>query len=138
MKSRMLATVILAVGLFALPQTAQAAWGYVAGDLNLRTCGSVRCAKILVMPRGARVWISGSVGGWYQLSYRGVPGYASARYVAAGAPFIRRPPPPPFGYYRTPWWDHRYGAWHDGRRWYFNRRWYDRPSGFYFGFSFGG
>lgn len=137
MISRMMGIVALVAAALALPQTAHAASGQVLNDLNLRTCASVRCARIAVMPQGSHVWIQGSRRGWYQLNYRGIVGFASARYIAVGGPFYRRPPPPPFGYYRAPWWDGRYGAWYDGRRWYFDGRWYDRPGGFYFGFRFG-
>lgn len=149
MKRRSLAAAALLAAMLVVPQIAEAAWGYVTGAsaLNLRTCASVSCARITSMPYGARVWIMGSTGGWYQLNYNGAVGYASGRYVSTGvaapppyfgpAPFVGRPPPPTWGYYQNPWWDHRYGAWYDGHRWYFNGRWYDRPSGFYFGFRIG-
>ena len=91
------------------------------------------------MPYGARVWISGSTGGWYHLTYNGVAGYASGRYISTTTamvppppppPVFRGPPPPPpptWGYYQKPWWDPHYGAWYDGRRWYKNGRWYSQP-----------
>jgi uncharacterized protein YraI len=130
-----------ALGMTAMPHIAAAAgWGWTTGDLNLRTCPSVSCAKITVMPRGARVWIDGVSGGWYHLIYRGIAGFASGKYITtrylAPPPMFHRPPPPTWGYWQKPWWDPRYGAWYDGRRWYYNGRWYDHPSGFYFGFGF--
>jgi uncharacterized protein YraI len=137
-----------ALGIVAIPGIAAAAWGTVTGAsaLNLRSCASVNCAKVAVMPYGARVWIDGSTGGWYHLTYNGVAGYASGRYISTTTtmippppPTYRAPPPPPpptWGYYQRPWWDSHYGAWYDGRRWYWNGRWYDHPT-FYFGFSFG-
>ena len=129
MKSRVIAIIALIAGMVALPQIAAAAEGYVTGDLNLRTCASVRCARIAVMPRGAPVLIIGSQSGWYQLSYRGLVGFASARYVAALARYYRRRPPRLFD--DGPFWNDRYRPWYDGRRRY------DRRSGVYFRFGFG-
>ena len=144
-----------ALGVLAVPQMAAAAWGTVTGAsaLNLRACASASCARVAVMPYGARVWIDGTQGGWYHLTYNGIPGYASGRYIttamAGGPPVYHggppppppvayRPPPPTWGYYQRPWWDPHYGAWYDGRRWYFSGRWYTQPSGFSFGFRIGG
>lgn len=149
MKRRSLVIAAAFAAMLAMPQVAEAAWGYVTGAsaLNLRTCASVRCARITAMPYGARVWITGSTGGWYQLNYNGVVGYASGRYVSTavaaapppfvGPPVVYRPPPPTWGYRRAPSWDYRYRAWYDGHRWYFKGRWYDKPSGFFFGFRIG-
>jgi uncharacterized protein YraI len=125
--------------LAVLPHAAEAYWASVVTDLNLRACASATCARLAVMPRGATVWVNGSVGGWDSVTWGGLTGFASARYLFAAAvpgPLVR-PPPPTFGFYVNPWWDPRYGAWYDGRRWYFNGRWYDQPSGFWFGFSIG-
>ncbi len=131
---------VAALGMLAVPNVASAAfWGRTVGYLNLRSCPSVNCGKITTMPPGAAVRINGSSGGWYHLNFRGIAGYASARYIttAAAPPVMQRPPPPAFGYCRRPWWDSRYGAWYDGCRWYYRNRWYNRPS-FFFGFRFGG
>ena len=144
-----------ALGVLAVPQVASAAWGTVTGasTLNLRSCASVTCPRVAVMPYGARVWISGSQGGWYYLTYNGVPGYASGRYITTAVaggppvyggppmyrpPVVFQPPPPTWGYWQRPWWNNRYHAWYDGRRWYFNGRWHSQPSGFSFGFRIGG
>jgi uncharacterized protein YraI len=141
-----------ALAIVAIPQIASAAWGTVTGAsaLNLRTCASVNCARVAAMPYGAQVWIDGSSGGWYHVTYNGVSGYASGNYISTTTamipppvqpPVYRAPPPPPppiYGYYQRPWWDNRHHAWYDGRRWYFGGRWYDRPSGFSLGFGFGG
>jgi len=138
-----------ALGIVAIPGIAAAAWGTVTGAsaLNLRACASVQCARVAVMPYGARVWIDGSTGGWYHLNYNGASGYASGRYISTTTALAPPPPPPMFGaprppaptwgYYQKPSWDTHYGAWYDGRRWYWNGRWYSNPT-FYFGFSFGG
>jgi len=143
-----------AVAAFAVPQVAEAAWGHAMTDLNVRACAGVQCAPIGVLPGGSQVWVGGSVGGWYQVSFNGMTGYASARYISVGyaqAPTytprltVVRPPPryarmarPSYGFYQQPWWDQRYGAWYDGRRWFSNGQWYDRPNGFSLGFRFGG
>ena len=135
----------VAATMMIVPQIAEAAWGRVTTDLNLRACAGTQCGRIDVMPAGARVWIDGAVGSWYRVSYRGLTGFASGNYIAAGryAPRHRRHvrpayPAPRHGWYRDPWWDPRYRAWHDGRRWYHRGRWYDRPSGFSFGIRIGG
>jgi uncharacterized protein YraI len=146
MNIRALVVGTIALSIAAMPEIAEAAWGQVTGAsaLNLRSCPSAGCAKITAMPYGARVWIEGSSGGWYLLTYNGMRGYASARYISTamiGLPppyVVRRPPPPTWGYWQQPWWDPRYGAWYDGRQWYFGGQWYNSPSGFYFGFGLGG
>jgi len=131
MTLRAMAVGAVAAGMLAVPQVAQANWGQVANAsaLNLRACPSAACAKIAVMPRGAPVWINGVSGGWYQVVYNGVTGYASGRYIVAAAivptypNYVVRtlPPPPPPSY----WWGPRYNYW------------YGRPSGLYLGFRFG-
>ena len=118
----------------------------------MRTCPSTQCARIGTVPAGAQVWVGGMQGGWYQVNFNGRDGFVSGRYIATnfadrGPRYDRRGPrwannwrgpPPRSGFYRNPWWDNRYGAWYDGRRWYRNGIWYNDPSGFSFGFSFGG
>ena len=90
-----------AAALLAMPHAAEAAWGVVTGTsaLNLRSCASVDCANVAVMPNGARVWIDGHSGGWYHLIYNDISGYASARYISATgapapAPVVKRTTPP--------------------------------------------
>jgi hypothetical protein len=138
----------------ALPNVAQAAWGQATGNVNMRTCASVQCAKITTVPAGAQVWVDGSQNGWYQVNFNGRQGFVSGNYIAVanigpgprGPNWNRGPrwargdwrgPPPRSGYWRNPWWDNRHQAWYDGRRWYRNGIWYNDPSGFSFGFSFG-
>jgi uncharacterized protein YraI len=118
----------------------------------MRTCPSTQCAKITTVPVGARVWVGGAQGGWYQVNFNGAQGFVSGRYIATGVASNRPPPffgnngpqygmwgpPPRSGYWQNPWWDNRHQAWYDGRRWYRNGVWYNDPSGFSFGFSFGG
>jgi uncharacterized protein YraI len=146
MRFRQLALGAITASLVAIPAIAHAAWGQATGSVNMRTCASTNCAKITTIPAGARVWVSGSQGGWYQVSFNGASGFASGRYIATagfGGPGPGpgyggwQGPPPPFGYWRKPWWDNRHNAWYDGRRWYRNGIWYNDPSGFSFGFSFG-
>jgi len=131
MKLRSLATAAAFAAMLAVPQVAEAAWGYVAGAsaLNLRTCASASCSRITSMPYGARVWIMGATGGWYQLNYNGRVGYASARYVAAGpvaGPAVRYPAPPPA------YWGPGPGRY----PWPYTHYPYRQP-GFYFGFRIG-
>jgi uncharacterized protein YraI len=164
-RSTTVAIALAVAGAATAPQIAQAAWGRVTTDLNLRTCASPNCGRMAVMPAGSQVWINGSTGSWYQVSYNGISGYASGRYIAGGPgggyvsgpsyatppyavappyyrpapPFYRPPPPPRYMYAQNPWWwDNHYNSWYNGRQWWFNGRWHDRPNGVSIGFSFGG
>lgn len=127
MKLRLTAIAAGAAAFLAAPSMANAWWGYTTNDLNLRTCASAGCAKVRVMPAGSRVWVQGSQGGWYYLNYHGTHGYASARYIAGGAPTYRPPTyhPPPY--------------YHPGPAWPYPRRWWrHRSPGLFFDFRFGG
>jgi uncharacterized protein YraI len=94
-----LAIGIAAAAMMATPQGAHASWGVVTGAaaLNLRSCASASCPRLTAMPNGAQVWIDGVSGGWYHVTYNGVVGYASARYISTGgsvpAPVVKRPQP---------------------------------------------
>ncbi len=128
---------------WAVPSIAHAAYGQATGSVNMRTCASVNCARITVVPAGAQVWIAGQQGNWLLVNYGNRQGYVHGNYIAtayAGTPMT--PPaygqpefqvgffgPPRYGYWRQPWWDSRYYAWYDGRRWYRNGIWYNDPSG---------
>ena len=139
-----------ATALIALPAVAEASWGHANKTANVRACPSTTCAKVGVLPAGARVWINGTQGGWYQVSFGGSAGFVAGSLIVGsfdrGGPYYDdgpyhrdfRGPPPRFGFYRNPWWDNRYHAWYDGRRWYRNGIWYNNPGGLSFGFSFGG
>lgn len=160
LKSLVKAT-LAALAIAAIPAAAHAAWGNATGSVNLRACASTSCAKLTVIPAGAPVWIGGSQGGWYMVTYNGISGFASAKYIYAGGPQYGKPPivvQPPFvkppvvqppmmiqpwypkpawGYSANPWWDPRYGAWYDGSRWYYGGKWYNQPSGVWLTFRFG-
>jgi len=131
---RLLLAALFAAGL-ALPSAADAAFGRVTNDLNLRTGPGTAYPRILVIPAGSPVEIYRCVS-WCEINYRGVIGWASGSYISGSGgyyaypapPIYSAPPPPTFGFYRTPWWDNHYGAWYDGRRWYYGGRWYDRPT----------
>ena len=151
MRLRALAFGAVAASMVAIPAVANAAWGQATGSVNMRTCNSAQCQKVGVVPAGAQVWINGSQGGWYNVTFQGRQGFVSGRYIATGyaqaprGPQWRGPryaswqgPPPNYGYWQNPWWDNRHNAWYDGRRWYRNGIWFNDPSGFSFGFSFGG
>lgn len=54
----------------------------VTTRLNLRSGAGTTFAALTVMPVGAVVTlISGPSGGWYQVAYQGITGYASAQYL---------------------------------------------------------
>ncbi len=129
------------VAAFAAPAAALAASAFTTGSVNMRTGPGPSYHRILTIPAGAQVNVHGC-GGWCSVTYQGRNGYVSASYISRsyGPPprYDRRPPPPRYGSNRHPWWDERHGAWYDGSRWYFGDRWHDRPSGFSFGFGFGG
>ncbi len=144
MKLRALA-IAAALAVMALPQVAAAGWGTITspGGLNLRSCAGAGCSRVAVMPAGARVWIDGSLHGWYHVSYNGLAGYASGRHISATTVRVRRapplalstspapPPPIPFGY----WWaDGHLGPWYDSSQWVEPNRPPDHP-GFFLGFS---
>jgi hypothetical protein len=97
------------------------------------TLAAALAAAVLV-PVAAEAYPATATG---TVNLRSGPGTGFAR-LAVVAPRFVRPLPPRYGYMQRPWWDNRNHAWYDGRRWYFNGRWYDRPSGFSFGFGFGG
>ena len=143
MKIRTLAIGAATAALLAAPSIAEAAWGQATGSVNMRTCASTSCAKISVVPAGAQIWVGGSQGGWYLVTFNGRQGFVSGRYVAVGLAargpsYNQREPAPRYGYVQRPWWDNQHQAWYDGHRWYRNGAWYNRPSGFQFGFTFGG
>jgi len=127
----------------AAPAAAQMSQtGFAAATVNLRGGPGVKYARITVVPAGARLTIFSCLS-WCHVRYAGIIGWVSARYVAAARGPSRFfvtpiPPPPTWGYYQKPWWDHRYGAWYDGRRWWWDNRWYHQPPGFSIWFRFGG
>jgi uncharacterized protein YraI len=144
---------VTAASMVAIPTLASASPGTATGAVNMRTCASTSCARIGTVPAGAQVWINGQQGNWLNVTFQGRQGFVHGNYVATGyaqaprGPQFRGPPryagqwrgpPPRYGYWRNPWWDSRHNAWYDGRRWYRNGIWYNDPSGFSFGFSFGG
>jgi uncharacterized protein YgiM (DUF1202 family)/uncharacterized protein YvpB len=57
----------------------------VTQNLNLRQGPGTSYAILKVMPKGATVTIrTGPSGGWYQVDYQGVTGWASAQYLSVG------------------------------------------------------
>ena len=151
------------VAALAIPTVALADWGQITGSVNLRAGPGTGYQRLTTLPAGARIWVNGSAGnGWVSVTYNGNGGYVSGSYVATGyannyqrppmahayynrppmspqfGVFIGHPPAPTYGYQRRPWWDDQRQAWYDGHRWYRNGAWYDQPTGFTFGFNFGG
>lgn len=60
--------------------------GYVntnSANLNLRSSPSTNSAILAKMPKGSSVTVLNNEGnGWYRISYKGITGYASSRYIA--------------------------------------------------------
>ena len=57
----------------------------VKENLNLRSGPATSYAVLKVMPKGAAVTIrTGPSGGWYQVDYQGITGWASEQYLAVG------------------------------------------------------
>lgn len=137
---------VTAASMVAIPAIASASPGTATGAVNMRTCASTSCARIGTVPAGAQVWINGQQGNWLNVTFQGRQGFVHGNYVATGyaqaprGPAFRgpgfRPPPPNWGYARSPWWDEQRRAWYDGRRWYHQGRWYNRPPQGGFTFSF--
>jgi uncharacterized protein YraI len=137
--------------MIALPQIAEAAWGQAIDDLNVRACAGPQCPPIGILPAGARVWVDRSLSGWSQITFNGMTGYVSARYIgfgyAAAPPYAPDPvyvpgpalvyvpqvvvagpypqhviPAQPFYGYAWPGYQY-YGPWYEGRRRYFGHLW---------------
>ena len=129
MKMRALAVGLATAAMLAVPQIAEAAWATATGSVNMRACAGVGCAKITVIPRGARVWGAGRHGGWYRVHFAGRSGFSSSRYIAVGGhahahPRVHVPPVPLF--WPVPVWHSHHGH-HHGHH----------GSSFHFSFSFG-
>lgn len=133
----------VAAGLL-VASTAHASPGWATGDVNMRSCPSTRCGKILTIPRGARVEVY-SCRGWCEISYAGYRGFSSGRYINVGGYRRARPPavvpvpipiPYPYRHYSRPYYGdgYYYGRrpWRD--RYY--RRGHRRRGGFSFEFHF--
>ena len=164
MKLKAIVIGIATAAALAIPTVALADWGQVTGSVNLRTGPGANYHRITTLPAGARIWVNGSAGnGWVSVTWNNNAGFVSGKYVATGyannyhrppmtqpyyynhrpmgsqfSLFIGHPPAPTYGYWRKPWWDQNRQAWYDGHRWYHNGVWYNDPSGFSFGFNFGG
>jgi uncharacterized protein YraI len=72
---------------------AEAEPAVVTGDVNLRSGPSTRYAVIDTMPAGATVNVYDCGGGWCQVSWAGVRGFASSRYLDGGVPVYAAAPP---------------------------------------------
>mgnify|MGYP000719463751 CR=1 FL=1 len=66
---------------------------FAVQDLNIRTGPGTGFARVGVIPGGQNVQVLGCQGGWCQVNYRGIVGWASGSYLADGGPY--RPAPPP-------------------------------------------
>ncbi len=94
----------------------------VTNDLNLRNRPTTRSAVIDTMPAGAHVDVLGCGGAWCRVEWRGLVGFASARYLAGGGAYAYSPPiyvaPPPVVSFGL-----SFGS---GPRWYRGRDWHYR------------
>lgn len=54
-------------------------------NLNLRKSPSVHSASLLVIPKGAKVLVSGGSSGWVQATYKKKSGWVSAKYLTSPA-----------------------------------------------------
>jgi uncharacterized protein YraI len=86
---RLLLGLATAGATLALPAAAHAYTAYAVTDLNVRACGSTQCVAIAVIPAGGRVNVLGSSGGWHYLTFSGVTGYASAKYITTRLAAVR-------------------------------------------------
>src|SRR5262245_41352729 len=119
-----------AATVLAIPAIAEAYPGWVTQPLNMRTCDSVGCPVVAVMPQGAAVDVGYATEDWDYVTYGGYAGYAAAAYINTGIvapnapvsyppvaypPVVVAPypifPAPHDGYRREPQWDARYAAW---------------------------
>jgi uncharacterized protein YraI len=88
---------VIAAGLAAAAfsaSAAMAATGWATADVNMRSCGGTRCAKILTIPAGSALQVE-SCDSWCRVVFAGRRGYVSARYVRVAA----AEPAPPVIYY---------------------------------------
>lgn len=92
---RCLAVLSLVVAAYATPAEAQFA-GQTAtatADLNLRSGPGTGYRPIAVIPRGHPVQVHRCAPSWCNVNFRGIVGWASARYLAMG-PGMPQPVPP--------------------------------------------
>ena len=71
---------------FGIPfvQAGAVRWGTVTTDgsrLNIRSYPSLSGKIIGSLPNGASVTINGKTGDWYVVSYNGIVGYSSGRFI---------------------------------------------------------
>ena len=92
MRSRVLVLSFAAVGMLAIPEIAQAAWATTTTAVNMRACAGTSCAKLTVIPAGARVWVFDQEDGWARVRYAGQVGYSSGRYFTLGTGAAAPPP----------------------------------------------
>jgi uncharacterized protein YraI len=111
----------------------------VTTPLNLRTGPGVGYPVQTTMPAGVTVDVRGCSGGWCNLNYRGIQGYASGTYLASGGTVVGPaavtvlPEYYAYAYRYPPYWRNGYfyywygGNWRHVRR---SRHWWDRHRAF--------
>jgi hypothetical protein len=80
--------------------------GWATTDVNMRSCPSTGCARILVIPAGAGVSVS-HCNSWCQVRFRESLGYVYGRYISMDPSYGPVYPrhyevPPPFAYVPPP------------------------------------
>ncbi len=106
----------IAVGLsgtvYSIPSADAATRGWATRAVNMRICPSVRCARILTIPAGARVRVY-YCRRWCEVRFAGRHGFAYSRYIAIGG---YRELPPPTSWWRPPFyrWDPPRYRWRPG------------------------
>lgn len=109
-----------ALGTLAVPAAAEAAEGFVTGDVNLRAGPSTDYPRIAVVPRGSQVEVYGCLPDyrWCDVGVYRWRGWMSSRYLSIfyDGPYYRSQP-----IYRVPSITFGFGYWD---RWYRDEPWY--------------
>jgi len=79
--TRLIAVLLLAAVLFSVPAYAETAVVTPAKGVNLRTGPGTEYEVIVTIPYNTEVQVTGSRGSWYEVTYGGTTGYASASYL---------------------------------------------------------
>ena len=66
---------------FAFTAPAEASTGWTTTAVNMRTCGSARCPRILTIPARAPVHVHWC-GRWCLVEFAGRTGYSHSRYIS--------------------------------------------------------
>lgn len=92
MRALLFATILLFSGGFAAEAFAYN--GFASGNVNMRAGPGTNYHRIATIPRGAPIVIHACIGGnrWCDVSYAGVRGWSSGRYLQSGHAHVRPHP----------------------------------------------